>query len=287
MHAALLDGDGGALSFRFYLGTHERSWLWDPRFDGVPLFVSRRRLARNRRKVFPRAMVPWALDSGGFTELLLHGRWTLTPAEYLAEVRSFIGEIGAPDWVAPMDWMCEPWILEKTGLSVEQHQQRTVENLLELRALAPELRIVPVLQGFTEADYVRCVELYDRAGVKLLDEPTVGIGTICRRQGTREAEVVVRRIASMGISLHAFGAKTTGLRAYHDVLQSSDSLAWSFNARKHPPLETCVGLHKSCANCARWALRWRTKLLINLDSAERQLRLGLSGGNTSSGWGFE
>jgi hypothetical protein len=65
----------------------------------VPLFVSRRTLAPLRR--LPRARAGWALDSGGFSELSLHGRWTTSPATYVAEVRRFEQEIGALEWAAP------------------------------------------------------------------------------------------------------------------------------------------------------------------------------------------
>lgn len=62
-----------------YLGTHETSWL---RSAGVPLFISHRRLARLKRTL-PVAIAPWALDSGGFSELSLHGGWKTTPSEYV------------------------------------------------------------------------------------------------------------------------------------------------------------------------------------------------------------
>jgi len=67
----------------------------------VPLFLSRRWLAG--RKSLPRARGPWALDSGGFTELSTYGRWTLTPVDYAAEVRRYAGEIGNLAWAAAMD----------------------------------------------------------------------------------------------------------------------------------------------------------------------------------------
>lgn len=50
---------------QFWLGTHKTGWL--ERTD-VPLFISRRRLVE--RVTLPRARGPWALDSGGFTELV-------------------------------------------------------------------------------------------------------------------------------------------------------------------------------------------------------------------------
>src|ERR1700728_2833528 len=55
----------------FYLGAHQPHWLWRA---GVPLFVSHRQLAR-KRQLRP-ALARWALDSGGFTELSMHGAWT-------------------------------------------------------------------------------------------------------------------------------------------------------------------------------------------------------------------
>ena len=164
---------------RFFLGTHQPNWL---ETAGVPLFVSRRRLAA--RKTFPRAAAAWALDSGGFTELDLFGGWTLSPREYVAEVRRLRDEIGEMAWAAPQDWMCEPHIIQKTGLSVEEHQRRTVANYLELLAVAPDLPWIPVLQGWQLWSYWRCVELYQDAGIDLASLPLVGVGTVCRRQAT-------------------------------------------------------------------------------------------------------
>lgn len=249
------------MTFRFYLGTHMPNWMADERFADVPLFVSRRRL--EERKTLPRAVGDWALDSGGFTELSLNGTWLLTPKDYVAFVRRVRGEIGHLAWAAPQDWMCEPVILEKTGRTVEQHIALTVENLLDLRALDPSLPIAPVVQGWTYADYMRCVEAYDLAGIDLAREPVVGVGTMCRRQETHEAERVLRALRRMGIRLHAFGAKTVGLQRYHDALASSDSMSWSYRARRAAPLPGCS--HASCSNCPLFALRWRENVLRRME----------------------
>jgi hypothetical protein len=107
----------------FWLGTHEVSWLG--RTD-VPLFVSRRRLARQKK--WARALGPWALDSGGFTELSMNRRWSITLGQYAAEVERWRDEIGNLAWCAPMDWMCEPSIIRGTGLTVREHQARTIDN---------------------------------------------------------------------------------------------------------------------------------------------------------------
>jgi hypothetical protein len=161
---------------KFYLGTHMPQWL--KKLD-VPLFVSHRRLAG--RRTLPRARAGWALDSGGFTELSMYGRWHTEARDYVAAVRRYAEEIGNLEWAAPMDWMVEPAMLAKTGLSVRDHQRRTVENFLHLRELAPDLPFIPVLQGWTIEDYLRCVDRYAAAGIDLTSYPTVGLGSVCRR----------------------------------------------------------------------------------------------------------
>jgi hypothetical protein len=242
----------------FYLGTHMPNWL--DRTD-VPLFVSLRRLLRQKK--WKPAKGRWALDSGGFTELNLHGRWTVGPAEFVSLVRGFTEQIGDPDWCAPQDWMCEPFVIAKTGLSVAEHQRRTVLNFCELRALAPDCRFAPVLQGWEPADYLRCVEAYRAVGVDLGIEPVVGLGTVCRRQGTGTARVIVRMVqqAVPGIRLHGFGFKTQGLAQLHRQFVSADSLAWSYNARR-AGAGSCG--RTSCANCLHFALDWRARLLSML-----------------------
>ena len=115
---------------KFLLGTHETSWLAKVE---VPLFISHRRLSKRAR--LPVANCDWALDSGGFTELSLYGGWRTGVSEYVEAVHRYSEEIGRLLWAAPMDWMCEPFMLAKTGLSVREHQQRTVTNDLNLRVL--------------------------------------------------------------------------------------------------------------------------------------------------------
>lgn len=240
----------------FYLGTHHPHWL---KFVAVPLFVSRRALVR--MKTMPRAIGSWALDSGGFTELSLHGRWTLSPAMYVAEARRFRSEIGAFDFAAPQDWMCEPVMLKRTGLTVQDHQRLTIENLLELRELAPDVPWMPVLQGWGVGDYMRHVEAYDRAGVDLAREKIVGVGTVCRRQNTATAAIIMTSLAAEGLALHAFGFKIQGLAVCSAELASADSLAWSYSARRNPPLPGHDARHKNCANCPEYALLWREQAL--------------------------
>jgi len=242
----------------FWLGTHEPAWLG--RLN-VPLFVSHRRLAR--RRSLPRAIGSWALDSGGFTELSMHGGWRTPREAYVEAVARYSEEIGKLAWAAPMDWMCEPIMLATTGLSVREHQERTVVNYLELRDRGP---FVPVLQGWTLTDYERCVGLYEEAGVDLATLPLVGLGSVCRRQHSWEIGTIVGELSGRGISLHGFGVKKVGLAKYGHALASADSMAWSFRARRSPPLPGCT--HKSCSSCAHFALRWRDELLAVLEQPD-------------------
>jgi hypothetical protein len=243
---------------RFYLGTHVPNWLGK---TAVPLFVSRRQLTD--RKTFPRAIGRWALDSGGFTELNLYGRWETTEEKYVADVRRFEAEIGGLDWVAPMDYMCEPFVLERTGLSIEEHQRRTVENFIRLREHLGAL-VIPVLQGWEKDDYLRCWDAYHRAGVDLEWEPHIGVGSVCRRQNTVEAGRIFRALAALALHtpLHGFGVKVAGFESYSDCLGSADSMAWSYRARYSPALPGCT--HQNCANCLRYALRWRENIITQL-----------------------
>jgi hypothetical protein len=252
------------LGFRFYLGAPEPSWLARA---GVPLFVSRVRLAR--RRALPRAIAPWALDSGAFTELSRHGAWTISPKAYADEVRRYQDEIGALTFASPQDWMCEPQILARTGLTLADHQQRTLDNYLELRQLAPDLPIIPVLQGWTMDDYEAHMDAYGAAGVDLEAAPLVGIGSVCRREGTREIAHLLDFLAMFGIRGHGFGVKKAGLRASARYLESADSMAWSFDARRATP-----ALDPQCArlthqNCLHAALSWRAEVFA------AQLRLPL------------
>lgn len=243
----------------FFLGAHHANWLSVAK---VPLFVSRRTLFERRH--LPRAAAFWALDSGGFTELSLHGAWTLSPREYVREIYRYSEDIGMLDWAAPQDWMCEPAILRRTGLTVEQHQARTIANYLELRALDPDLPIIPVLQGWSGGDYWRHAEAYEAAGVPLSSTPLVGIGSVCRRQNTVLAGAVIATLCAERIALHGFGFKVSGLRSSGHLLASADSMAWSLSARKNPPLEGHKMQHQSCANCFDYAMAWRSDLLASL-----------------------
>lgn len=244
----------------FYLGTHQPSWLTQ---TGVPLFVSARRL-RSDRGGRPLAAGPWSLDSGGFTELSLNGRWTVPAERYASEVVRWAKDVGRLRWAAIQDWMCEPHIVAKTGLSVREHQLRTVASYLRLNDLAPNVWWIPVLQGFATDDYLRHADDYLAAGVDLHALPLVGLGSVCRRQATGEVEGLIRRLTGDGLRLHGFGFALPGLRRVGRLLASADSLAWSAAARREPPIPGHAARHRRCNNCIDFALAWRWRVVESL-----------------------
>jgi hypothetical protein len=235
---------------QFWLGTHQPNWL--ERTD-VPLMVSHVRLAK--RRSLPRASGPWVLDSGAFSEIAKHGKFTTAPTQYAAAIRRYADEIGQLEWAAPQDWMCEPFMLTKTRLTVAEHQRRTITSYLDLRH--ESLPVIPVLQGWTLDDYHRHVAAYGHAGIDLTSEPVVGLGSVCRRQATDTIATLIQ--ALQPLRLHGFGMKTEGLTRASFGLHSADSMAWSYQARHNPGFADCT--HKSCANCLRYALWWRQRVL--------------------------
>lgn len=252
----------------FFLGTDRAHWLGEA---AVPLFVSRRVLSP--RRTLPQAVAPWAADCGGFSELSLHGLWTIDDKQHAKETRRFHDEIGLMQWMPCRDWMCEPWILKKTGLSIEEHQRRTVESYEELQDLAPDLPWAPVLQGWDRTDYLRHLALYQGRGHDLFSAPVVGLGSVCRRQATGAAEDLIRELSSYGLRLHGFGFKIGAFaRGAHEYLTSSDSMAWSFTARRRPPcLPGCS--HSNGSHCLRYALRWRERVLALTERKRLQMEL--------------
>lgn len=245
---------------RFFLGVGHLGWLASA---GVPLFYAYPRI--RSAKEMPQAAAPWALDSGGFSELQRNGGWTFSEQEYVDGVRR-LATAGQLEFVCPMDWPCSPPATAATGLTVAEHQMNTVTNFLNLRELAPDLPWVPVLQGWTVADYHRHADLYERRGVALLDEPTVTVGSIANRQGDPVAGAVIRTLHAEGLRLHGLGVKTQGLAQYAECLASADSHGWPMLAElNRAPMCSPDADHQRCNSCQVWALMWREKMLAVIE----------------------
>lgn len=247
------------------------NWLWKPEFRDVPLFLCHRVL-RARTNPYPEATTRYAVDSGAFTELTKHGRWVETPEQYVAALRRYADELGPFDFAGQQDWVCKTEALDAieahTGVrpDVTELLEATVENLLVLRALAPELRIAPTIQGGKFEDFMLCADMFLAAGIDLTAEPVVGVGSLVG-MAPKAVERIATALQARGIrNLHAFGVKGRALAGAAHGFDSADSLAWSFAGRMDP-LPDCP--HKQCQNCPRYALAWRDSILGSIESPQQ------------------
>ena len=197
-------------------------------FDRV--FISVNRLW-NRRKQGRFRPKQWIKDSGAFTEIAKYGRYIDEPEVYAAEIDRWAG-VGELECAVTQDYMCEPAMLEKTGLTIPDHQRLTIERFDRIAA-ATKVPIMPVLQGYAISDYIRHVGMY---GDRLKPGMRVGVGSVCKRNSNpAQIEDILSAIhsAAPNVLLHGFGVKTTALASERvcELLFSADSMAWSFAAR--------------------------------------------------------
>ena len=259
-------------ALRFYLGIHQPGWLRRPELADVPVMISMNTIGGYGRIPEPRG--PVKLDSGAYTRFSGGGRGWRAARPFVAAVSRVAAALGpALVAVGPQDWLCGPPMLAATGRSLRWHQLRTAANYRALRRLAPGVPWLPMLQGWSPADYLRHVEMYRAGGVDLLDGREVGVGSIAARQNTADAHAILDALSAAGITnIHAMGAHS-GLRRYGALVASADSMAWSMEARTEAPLPGCT--HKNCANCLRYALGWRERLLSTLGGAPAPLQLSM------------
>jgi hypothetical protein len=210
---------------RFFVGLHQPSDA--KRIDCA--FISVNRL-KTRRK--PLDCGGWIMDSGAFTTIFKHGGYPEPVAAYAAQIKRWAGD-GALLAAVAQDYMCEPAMLAKTGLTIADHQRLTIERYDALLAEDPGVFIMPVLQGYAPQDYVAHVREY---GARLTPGLWVGVGSVCKRNGSPEAIAAVlsaiKRVRP-DLRLHGFGIKTISLKSLRvrELLESADSMAWSFAAR--------------------------------------------------------
>lgn len=209
----------------FYLGTHVLSYC--KHFEYVFISI---KVLRGRRSDFE--VNNWIMDSGAFSDIVLKGGFSKSPREYAQEINRW-SKCGKLELAVSQDYMCEPFALKKTGLTIAEHQRLTIERYDELIKYT-QIPIMPVLQGYEPIDYLRHIERY---GNRLKAGMRVGVGSVCKRNRTiREIVDVIELIKKKvpDIKLHGFGLKITALKNMylHSLLYSSDSSAWSYRARK-------------------------------------------------------
>lgn len=211
---------------RFFTGLDSPSHA--QHFDAV--FISINRI-RNRKGPF--AVGDWIMDSGAFMEISTYGEYRTPVAAYANQIARW-KDNGNLLAAVSQDYMCEPFILEKNGMTVADHQRLTIERYDELLRYDPGVYIMPVLQGYEPKDYVAHVRQY---GTRLKHGAWVGVGSVCKRNSNAKSiEDVLVAIKSVrpDLRLHGFGIKTTALSSslVQFLLDTSDSMAWSYAARR-------------------------------------------------------
>jgi hypothetical protein len=218
------------------------------------------------------------IDSGGYSFMKGRGEYQTTDAEYVAWLREREDVITQ---AALRDYPCESDVLEEHGRTVRDHQRRTTARHIncweEWEQQSVDVDKVSVIQGWTEADYLRHIDDLRAHGV-LAD--TVGIGSVCRRNRDAELRRIilsVREALPSRYDLHAFGVKQNVLQ-YPDVvdaLASADSQAYEMQAQwGHLSRHDAGG--KTFRDSALEYLKMKRRINAHLDqeqSATEQTRL--------------
>ena len=207
----------------------------------------------------------WILDSGAFTRIS-RGQSHVSVDVYASAIATW-SKCGFLEAAVTQDYMCEPFVLSMTGLSVRDHQLRTTYRFLSLRELVVDTYVMPVLQGFSPDEYAQHVRDLDP---ELPEGAWVGVGSVCKRQGN---PVIISQVLTSilrerpDLRLHGFGVKSTSLASMdiHSRFYSCDSMAWSYAGRREDPKRN---------NDIEYAIAWADKI-ESLIPRPSQIGLGL------------
>lgn len=200
-------------------------------------FVSINALA-HRKGPFKAPADGWILDSGAFTKVNKFGGYPEPASAYALQIMHWAATVPGLQAAVAQDFMCEPVVLARTGLTVPEHQRLTIERydelVLTLQLFDASTYIMPVLQGWLPGDYAAHLRAY---GARLAQGAWVGVGSVCKRQGDPTLILAVLQAIKAvrpDLRLHGFGVKLTALKhpEVRALLHTADSMAWSFSARK-------------------------------------------------------
>lgn len=212
----------------FYVGLHQPSDAH--RFQRCCIHIAR---LETRRK--PLGCEEVLIDSQAFMKLKLHGCYPEPPEAYARKVER-AAQLAARVTAVTEDYMCEPFVLAHTGLTLADHQRLTIERYDAIRAaLDPSIYLMPVLQGYHPREYADHIRQY---GARLGTGAWVGVGSVCKRNNdpsTIRAVLLAIKQERPDLRLHGFGIKITALASptVRQLLDTADSLAWSYNARRN------------------------------------------------------
>lgn len=245
---------------KFYLGVHKpcHTKVIHP----VPFMMSVRRIQTRKKHIWGD---DWLLDSGGFSELQINGCYTISEEEYVEVIMRH-----RPKLAFCQDWMCEDIMLEKTGLTILDHQQRTLDSYLSLSEYTP--RIAPVLQGMELEEYLHHASMHESWGVDM--SQVFGLGSVCRRSTTIAPVDIVVGIKEHYpmMKIHAFGVKTDAFKHMRllDNLYSADSMAWCMWGWRNPQsCDDCPYERRQCRNCIQCGLMWHANVIRTIENTRR------------------
>lgn len=218
---------------RFFIGLH-KPWQAG-HFEAAFVSVNVLKIRKG-----PFCAQDWIMDSGAFTTIMRFGGYPEPVDAYADEIRRW-ARTGNLLAAVAQDYMCEPIMLARTGLTIADHQRLTIERYDALLACRVGVPIMPVLQGYAPADYARHVRQY---GDRLAPGAWVGVGSVCKRNSRpaaiEEVLLAIKR-ERPDLRLHGFGVKKTALASaiVWDLLETADSMAWSYSARRNGRNRNC------------------------------------------------
>jgi len=211
---------------KFYVGLHQPSDA--KHFERA--CINWGRLAPRKSHVGGNCKV--LLDSRAFSEIAKRGYYRHSVEDHAAMIR-YCCTIADVEIAVAQDFMCEDVILQKTALSVFDHQNMTITRYDELVAQDLPVPVMPVLQGYSAGEYIAHIRQY---GNRLKPGMWVGVGSVCKRNANPMSIFMVLSAINHfrpDLRLHGFGVKLTALEwpEIREMLYSADSTAWSAAAR--------------------------------------------------------
>lgn len=178
-------------------------------------------LNRLRKRKAPINIQDWIIDNGAFHLLISGG--THYPVEDVVKILRFFGSCGRLRGFISQDWLCQPEILQVTGLSVQESQILTIGRYDQLlSALDGFPYLIPVIQGQSSDDYLRHLEQYNQ---RIKPGAWVAVGGL-KGHSPQEVEDILLKIKLVrrDLRLHGCGLGSRLLKGnILGLLYSADS----------------------------------------------------------------
>lgn len=199
------------------------------------IFISAASLWSRKKEEFRHPKLPahqkFMLDCGGFS---FFDKFELEEYPFDSKQLAHLARDIRPDYVATIDYPCEPELLEQKGWTVEDNIQRTVENAEKCLSQSIPGDWLPVIQGFRPEQYKHCIDLMEEKDVI---RPYMAVGSVCARSSVKDMSEVIRTVhgylkkKGYEVDLHFFGLSINALKrsGNYSRIYSTDSTAWKWN----------------------------------------------------------